>query len=164
MKTVIFFFRRGNSKISYCSVVFCPWGYLIKGFFFNSKVLECPEVPQSQQFISCWWPIILLFHPLEGANLENADGNLENTMTVLIVRLFPKIQLWQFSGKTFFVWQELPLQKKTVGVASSSVSVQLTLHLSEPLNQCKDPSKGKVQVLHQKAIKGNKMGALIILQ
>lgn len=53
-------------------------------------------------------------------------------------------------------------EEKTVGV--SSVSVQLTLHLSEPLNQCKDPSQDKVQVLHQKAIKGNKMGALITLR
>lgn len=64
----------------------------------------------------------------------------------------------------FICMARTPTAEKTVIVASSSVSVQLTLHLSEPLNQCKDPSQGKVQVLHQKAIKGNKMGALITLQ
>lgn len=61
----------------------------------------------------------------------------------------------------FICMARTPTEEKIVGVASSSISVQLTLHLSEPLNQCKDPSQDKVQVLHQKAVKGNKMGVLI---
>lgn len=63
----------------------------------------------------------------------------------------------------FICMARTPTEEKTVGVASSSVSVQLTLHLSEPLNQCKDPSHDKVQVLHQKATKGDKVEALIAL-
>lgn len=101
--------------------------------FLTTKLLtaqNCPYLSLKTHSSFVW--SFFLFHPLEGTNPVNSDGNLENTVTVLVVRLstLHKIRLWQFFGKTaqedvcFLYMARTPTKDRNLDFVSSSVFVQ----------------------------------------